>query len=81
MGTKSFYASMIGDTASAVDFITNILQASNEYSITSKSLDGTILLCNGGAQRLYGHEPSVLPNTGRVCFDSPLQREAKCTST
>ncbi|MGH8613329.1 MAG: PAS domain-containing protein [Gammaproteobacteria bacterium] len=57
MATKPLDAAIVGDTASAVDFITNILQASTEYSITGKSLDGTILLCNECARRPYGYEP------------------------
>ena len=54
---KLFDSTIVGDAASAVDFITNILQASTEYSIIGKSLDGTILLWNEGARRLYGYEP------------------------
>ena len=57
MATKSFAADIVGDTASAGYFITNILQASTEYSIIGKSLDGTILLCYECARRLYGYEP------------------------
>ena len=51
MATKSFAAAIVGDAASAGYFITNILQASNEYSITGKSLDGTVLLWNDGARQ------------------------------
>lgn len=50
MATNLFDAAIVGDAASAVDFITNILQASTEYSTTSKSPDGAILLCNEGAR-------------------------------
>ncbi|MFZ2853882.1 MAG: PAS domain S-box protein [Rhodocyclaceae bacterium] len=57
MTGKLFAPAIVGDAASAVDFITNILQASTEYSIIGKSLDGTILLWNEGARRLYGYEP------------------------
>ncbi len=42
----------------AIEFITNILQASTEYSIIGKGLDGTILLWNEGARRIYGYEPN-----------------------
>jgi len=54
---KLFDGSIVGDAENAVDFITNILQASTEYSMIGKSLDGTILLWNEGARRLYGYEP------------------------
>jgi diguanylate cyclase (GGDEF)-like protein/PAS domain S-box-containing protein len=40
----------------AVEFISNILESSTEYSIIAKALDGTILLWNEGARRLYGYE-------------------------
>ena len=33
--------------------MTSILASSTEYSIIGKDLDGTILLWNEGAQRLY----------------------------
>src|SRR5579864_7173205 len=52
-----FDPSIIGSAEEAVDFVTNILQASTEYSIVGKGLDGTILLWNEGARRLYGYEP------------------------
>ena len=44
MATKCFAAAIVGDAASAVDFITNILQASTEYCVIGKSLDGAVLL-------------------------------------
>ncbi|KIO49634.1 PAS domain-containing hybrid sensor histidine kinase/response regulator [Nitrosospira sp. NpAV] len=56
MSTKLFDAAILGDTAEALDFITSILQASTEYSIIGKSLEGTILLWNEGAHRIYGYE-------------------------
>ncbi|HKV03715.1 MAG TPA: PAS domain-containing protein [Candidatus Acidoferrales bacterium] len=40
-----------------MDFITNILESSTEYSVIGKDLDGKILLWNEGARRLYGYEP------------------------
>src|SRR5437763_1329361 len=40
----------------ALRFIVNILQSSTDYSIIGKSVDGTILLWNEGARRLYGYE-------------------------
>src|SRR5213593_573107 len=57
MATKLFDSAIMGSTQLAFDFITNILQASTEYSIIGKGLDGKILLWNEGARRLYGYEP------------------------
>src|SRR5437773_5109827 len=57
MATKLFDNAIMGNTQLAFDFITNILQASTEYSIIGKGLDGTILLWNEGARRLYGYDP------------------------
>src|SRR5262249_49356076 len=45
------------DPQEAVDFITNILESSTEYSVIAKDLEGRILLWNEGARRLYGYEP------------------------
>ena len=47
MDFKLFAAGKIGDAASAIDFIANILQESTEHSIISKKPDEAILLCNG----------------------------------
>jgi PAS domain S-box-containing protein len=44
------------DPAEAVDFIANVLEASTEYSIIGKDLEGKILLWNEGARRIYGYE-------------------------
>ncbi|HEX9668097.1 MAG TPA: ATP-binding protein [Thermoanaerobaculia bacterium] len=57
MISKPFDSAIVGTPQEAVDFITNILQASTEYSIIGKGLDGTILLWNEGARRIYGYEP------------------------
>ena len=54
---RLFDTEILGEPQDAVDFISNILQASTEYSIIGKSLDGTILLWNEGARRIYGYEP------------------------
>jgi len=52
-----FDSAIVGDSQEAVNFITNILESSTEYSIIGKDLDGRILLWNEGARRLYGYEP------------------------
>jgi PAS domain S-box-containing protein len=51
----------------AMEFVETILAASTEYSIIGKGLDGTILLWNEGAKRLYGYEPGEL--VGKVNSD------------
>ena len=55
--SKLFDTSITPGTQQAVDFITNILESSTEYSIIAKDLEGKILLWNEGARRLYGYEP------------------------
>jgi PAS domain S-box-containing protein len=54
---RLFDSSIVGTAQEAVDFITNILQSSTEYSVIAKDLTGKILLWNEGARRLYGYEP------------------------
>jgi PAS domain S-box-containing protein len=54
---RLFDTAIIGDEQAAMDFITNILESSTEYSIIAKDLTGKILLWNEGARRLYGYEP------------------------
>jgi PAS domain S-box-containing protein len=43
--------------ADAMEFVETILEASTEYSIIVQDLDGTILLWNEGARRMYGYAP------------------------
>ena len=52
-----FDSSIVSTAQEAVDFITNILESSTEYSVIAKDLEGKILLWNEGARRLYGYEP------------------------
>jgi PAS domain S-box-containing protein len=54
---KLFDGSIVSTAQQAVDFITNILESSTEYSVIAKDLEGKILLWNEGARRLYGYEP------------------------
>ena len=54
---RLFDSSIISTPQEAVDFITNILESSTEYSVIAKDLSGNILLWNEGAKRLYGYEP------------------------
>src|SRR5689334_16285401 len=57
METKLFDNRLLNSAEGALDFIGNILESSTEYSIIGKDLEGTILLWNEGARRLYGYEP------------------------
>ena len=53
--------SILTTAAEAVEFISNILESSTEYSIIGMDLNGTILLWNEGARRVYGYEaPEVV---------------------
>src|SRR6267143_1921699 len=54
---RLFDSSIVGTGQEAVDFITNILESSTEFSVIAKDLTGKILLWNEGARRLYGYEP------------------------
>jgi PAS domain S-box-containing protein len=54
---RAFDSKIIGSAEQARDMIGNILEASSEYSIIGKGLDGTIVLWNEGATRLYGYQP------------------------
>src|SRR3972149_4360734 len=54
---RLFDSSIVSTPQEAVDFITNILESSTEYSVIAKDLTGRILLWNEGAKRLYGYEP------------------------
>jgi PAS domain S-box-containing protein len=54
---KLFDSSIVSTAQGAVEFITNILESSTEYSVIAKDLTGKILLWNEGARRLYGYEP------------------------
>src|SRR5712691_4278526 len=52
-----FDSSIVGTAQQAVEFVSNILESSTEYSVIGKDLDGKILLWNEGARRMYGYEP------------------------
>ncbi len=71
MATKPFVAARVGDAASAGNLIANILQASTEYSITGKNLDGTALLWNESVRcplrlRAVGSSGESQPRTFRT---------------
>ena len=56
MKTKLFDSTVIREAQEAMDFMANVMEASTEYSIIGKDLDGKILLWNEGARRMYGYE-------------------------
>ena len=47
---RLFDSSIVGTAQEAVDFITNTLESSTEYSVIAKDLTGNILLWNEGAR-------------------------------
>ena len=59
MKHKLFDSSIIQEPQAMLDFITNILESSTEYSIIAKDLNGNIILWNEGARRIYGYAPEV----------------------
>jgi PAS domain S-box-containing protein len=52
---SSLDVGMFLQPADAMEFVETILEASTEYSIIGQGQDGTILLWNSGAKRLYGY--------------------------
>lgn len=58
--STSFYDTRVfgGDLTQALEFISNVLESSTEYSMIASAPDGTILLFNEGARRVYGYEPN-----------------------
>jgi PAS domain S-box-containing protein len=48
------------DPLAAAGLVESVLQASTEYSIIGKDLDGKILLWNEGAHRIYGYEAAEI---------------------
>ncbi|MBI2502492.1 MAG: PAS domain S-box protein [Candidatus Latescibacteria bacterium] len=57
MNTRLFDSTIISQAQEAMAFMANVLEASTEYSIIGKDLEGKILLWNEGARRMYGYEP------------------------
>jgi PAS domain S-box-containing protein len=52
--------------AAGMEFVETVLEASTEYSIIGLRLDGSILLWNSGAKRLYGYEPGEVVGKAKV---------------
>jgi PAS domain S-box-containing protein len=70
---KLFDTSIIGTAQQAVDFITNILESSTEYSLIAKDLKGNIVLWNEGARRLYGYDPAEVVGKANSAILHPPQ--------
>jgi hypothetical protein len=65
-----FDSSVLATEQQAVEFASNILESSTEYSIIGKDLDGKILLWNEGARRMWAwHRPGTLGGA-RHCAQS-----------
>jgi len=56
MKSTLFDARMMKQARDAMELMTNVLQASTEYSIIGKDLERGIVLWNEGARRTYGYE-------------------------
>src|SRR5690242_20677054 len=56
MRSNLFDSSILATAQQAVEFVSNILESSTEYSLIGKDLDGKILLWNEGARRMYGYD-------------------------
>jgi PAS domain S-box-containing protein len=70
-------ASTFLDPSEAVDFVANVLEASTEYSIIGKDLNGKILLWNEGARRIYGYEAAeVVGRLNSTILHDPADVEA-----
>ncbi len=64
--------SILATPEQALEFVTNILESSTEYSLIATDLDGTILLWNEGARRLYQYEPEeVIGRLNATQLNSP----------
>ena len=50
-----FDSTVMRKAQEATEFLANMLEASTEYSIIGKDIDGKILLWNEGARRMYGY--------------------------
>lgn len=56
MKCNLFDSSIAAVPERALEFVSNLLEASTEYSIIANNTGGTIVMWNEGARRLYGYE-------------------------
>lgn len=66
MNTRLFDSSLFETSEDALAFITSILESSIEYSLIGIDLQGTIVLWNAGARRVYGYEPNEVIGKANV---------------
>ncbi len=72
MKSRLFDSSILATAQQAVEFVSNILESSTEYSVIGKDLDGKILLWNEGARRMYGYEAEeVVGNLNSEVLHTP----------
>src|SRR5713226_8574214 len=72
MKATLFDSSILATAQQAVEFVSNILESSTEYSVIGKDLDGKILLWNEGARRMYGYEAEeVVGNLNSEVLHTP----------
>ena len=77
MAPRLIDSSILGNPHEAMDFVVNLLESSTEYSIIGTALDGTILLWNEGARRLYGYESEdVIGKANSAILHTPEDVEA-----
>jgi PAS domain S-box-containing protein len=55
MRSNLFDSSILATAQQAVEFVSNILESSTEYSLIGKDMEGKILLWNEGARRMHGY--------------------------
>jgi PAS domain S-box-containing protein len=71
MNARFFDSTVIGGAEKALEFISNVLESSTEYSVVGKDLEGKILLWNEGARRLYGYEPEEVVGRANAVARAP----------
>jgi PAS domain S-box-containing protein len=72
--TRLFDSPIIRAAQESIDFMASVLEASTEYSIIVKDLEGKILLWNEGARRMYGYESKeVISRTNSPILHIPIE--------
>jgi len=69
------------DPAEAAELVRTVLEASTEYSIIGKDLEGTIVLWNEGARRIYGYDSSDVVGRNAAMLHTPEDVAAGLPST
>ena len=58
-------------TEEGLEFLGNVLQSATEYSVVATGRDGSILLWNEGARRLYGYAPEEALGQSTLMLHTP----------